>query len=62
MLNSGKSQDFSLAAMTRNIMTETAKYGIDLHVIHILGVSNKITDLLSRQKITQEPEKNLEKF
>ena len=35
VLNSGKIQDFTLAAITRNIMMELVKYDIDLQVIHI---------------------------
>ena len=62
VLNSGKTQDMTLAAIARNIMMEAAKYDIDLQVIHILGVDNKIADLLSRWQITRDPEKILEKF
>ena len=36
---------------------EAAKYDIDLQGIYILGVDNKISNLLSRWQITKEPEK-----
>ena len=62
VLNSGKIQDMTLVAITRNITMEAAKYDIDLQVIHILGVDNKIADLLSRWQITKEPEQILKKF
>ena len=61
VLNSVKTQGMTLAAIARNIMMEAAKYDIDLQVIHILGVDNKIADLLSRWQITKEPEKILKK-
>ena len=35
VLNSGKTQNMTLTAITRNIMMEAAKYDIDLQVIHI---------------------------
>ena len=62
VLNSGKTQDMALAARARNIMMEAAKHDIDLQVIHILGVDNKIADALSRWQITKEPEKILKKI
>ena len=40
VLNSGKTQDLTLAAIARNIMMEIAEQDIDLQVIHILGVQN----------------------
>ena len=42
VLNSGKTQDVTLAAIARNIMMEAAKYDIDLQVIHILRVDKKL--------------------
>ena len=48
MLNSGQTQDMTLAAITRNIMMDAAKSDIDLQVINILGVDNTIAALLSR--------------
>ena len=62
VFNSGKTQDMTLAAITRNIMMEAAKYDIDLQVIHILGVDNKIADLLSRWQITKETRKSFRKI
>ena len=62
VLNSGTTQDMTLAAIALNIMMEAAKYDIDLQVIHILGVDNKIADLLSIWQITKEPGKTLQKF
>ena len=61
VLNSGKTQDMTLAAIAWNIMMEAAKHDIDLQVIHILGVDSKIADLLSRWQITKDPEKFFEK-
>ena len=48
VLNSGKTQDLTLAGIARNIMMEMSEQDIDLQVIHILGVENKVADLLSR--------------
>ena len=62
MIISGKTQDMALAAITKYIMMEAVKYDINLQVIHILVVDNKITDLLSRWQITKEPEKFLKNF
>ena len=52
VLNSGKTQDLTLAGIARNIMMEISEQDIDLKVIHILGVENKVADLLSRWFIT----------
>ena len=62
VLNSGKTQDLTLAAIARNIMMEIAEQDIDLQVIHILGVENKIADLLSRWFITENPDKLLKNY
>ena len=62
VLNSGKTQDLTLAAIARNIMMDVAQHDIDLQVIHILGVDNKIADLLSRWYITNDPYKILKKL
>ena len=62
VLNSGKTQDLTLVAIARNIMMEIAEQDIDLQVIHILGVQNKVADLLSRWFITQNPGKILKNF
>ena len=48
VLNSGKTQDLTLAAIARNIKMDISQNDIDLQVIHILGIHNKIPDLLSR--------------
>ena len=61
VLNSGKTQDMTLAAIARNVKMEAAKHDIDLQVIHISGVDNN-ADALSRWQITKEPEKILRKF
>ena len=59
VLNSGKTQDLTLAAMARNINMLLAVEDIELQVIHILGSDNKIADLLSRWSITSNPEAKL---
>ena len=58
VLNSGKSQDMTLAAMARNINMLLAVEDIELQVIHILGSDNKIADL-SRWSITSNPDVKL---
>ena len=55
VLNSGKTQDRTLAAIARNIMIDISEHDIDLQVIHILGIHNKIDDLLSKWYITRNP-------
>ena len=62
VLNSGKTQDLTLAAIARNIMMEISEQDIDLQVIHILGVKNKVADLLSRWFITNNPGKILNNY
>ena len=62
VLNSGKTQDLTLAAIARNIMMEISEQDIDLQVIHILGVKNKVADLLSRWFITNNPGKILSNY
>ena len=62
VLNSDKTQDLILAAIARNIMMEISEQDIDLQVIHILGVENKVADLLSRWFITNNPGKILNKY
>ena len=59
VLNSGKTQDLTLAAMARNINMLLAVKDIELQIIHILGTDNKIADLLSRWNITNNPEAKL---
>ena len=59
VLNSGKTQDMTLAAMARNINMLLALEDIELHVIHILGSDNNIADLLSRWSITSNPDVKL---
>ena len=55
VLNSGRSYDLTLCAIARNIMMETATNDVDLQIVHILGVNNKIADILSRWYITKDP-------
>ena len=55
VLNSGKTHDLTLAAIARNIMMDISENDINLQVVHILGVHNKIADLLSRWYITKNP-------
>ena len=62
VLNSGKTQDLTLAAIARNTMMYIAQCDIDLQVVHILGVDNKVVDLLYRWYITSHQGKILETF
>ena len=62
VLNSGKTQDLTLAAIARNIMMDISENDIDLQVIHILGIHNKIANLLSRWYITKNPGNVLKQF
>ena len=48
VLNSGKTRDMTLAAITRNIFMETAQADIPLRTVHIMGRINEIADSLSR--------------
>ena len=48
VLNSGRTRDMILAAISRNIAMESDMADINLHVIHILGKQNVIADSLSR--------------
>ena len=59
VLNLGKTQDMTLAAMARNINMLLAMEDIELQVIHILGSDNKIADLLSRFSIASNPDVKL---
>ena len=61
VLNLGRAQDLTLAAIARNIMMDISENDIDLQVVHILGIHNKIVDLLSRWYITQNPGNMLQK-
>ena len=60
VLNSGKTQDLALTSMARNISMMLAVNHIELQVVHILGSSNKIADLLSRWYITKNPDEPLQ--
>ena len=60
LLNSGKTQDLTLAAMARNINMFLVVEDIELQVIHILGSDNKIADLLSRWSIASNLEAKLQ--
>ena len=62
VLNSGKTQDLTLAAMARNINMLLAVEDIELQVIHILGSDNKVADLLSRWSITSNPKAKLQEL
>ena len=48
VLNSGRTRDMILAAISRNIAMESAMADINLRVIHIPGKQNVIADSLSR--------------
>ena len=60
VLNSGKTQDLTLASMARNINMILAFNDIELQVVHILGSDNKIADLLSRWYITNYPSEKIQ--
>ena len=62
VLKTGKTQDLTLAAIARNIMIDITENDIDLQVIHILAIHNKVADLLSRWYITKNPGNILKKF
>ena len=62
VLNSGKTQDMTLAAMARNIDMFLAMEDIELQVIHILGSDKKIADLLSRWSIASNPHVKLQQL
>ncbi len=47
-LNSGRGRDENLLAMSRNIWLVAAQADIDLEVVHIMGRTNVVADLLSR--------------
>ena len=51
VINSGKTRDPILAAITRNIAMITATQDINLKLVHIPGKHNRIADALSRINI-----------
>ena len=51
VINSGKTRDLTLAAITRNIAMITASQDINLKLLHIPGKHNIIADALSRLSI-----------
>ena len=48
ILNSGCTQDLTLAAITRNVAMLTAERDIDLKIVHISGKDNTVADHLSQ--------------
>ena len=62
ILKSGKTKDPLLATITRYIFMEVAQLDIFLKFSHISGVSNTISDLLSRWKNTDAQIKQLYKL
>ena len=55
VLNIGRTQDLTLAAVTRNIQYQSAVSNIELKVTHTPGKKNVIADLLSRFETTANP-------
>ena len=55
VLNSGKTKDFTLAAIARNIQLMLETYNIEIVVKHIPGKDNVVADLLSRWAATDQP-------
>ena len=47
VLNTGRKRDSMLAAISRNILMETAEKDICLKTVHIRGQDNQIADTLS---------------
>ena len=54
VLNTGRARDVMLATSARNIWLITSMYNIELVVSHIPGVTNVVTDLLSRWQGTDQ--------
>ena len=52
VLNSGKTRDFTLAAIAQNVVMEAAQFPIFLKTVHIMGVVNEVADSLSRWAIS----------
>ena len=59
VLNSGKTRDPDLAAISRNIFMHCATFDTPLKIIHISGKDNNIADLLSRWDQTINPREKL---
>ena len=59
ILNSGKTRDLTLSAISRNIFMHCASYDIYLQVKHLPGKSNTTADLLSRWQGTNDAEAKL---
>ena len=52
VLQSGKTRDSTLAAISRNIFMLAAQFDIFLKISHVLGKQNIVADLLSRWQDT----------
>ena len=52
ILKSGKTRDVFLATCARNVWLITAMFNIDIIIIHVPGIRNQVTDLLSRWTVT----------
>ena len=59
ILNSGKTRDFTLAAIAHNIQLKLATYSIEIKVVYISGKSNIVADLLSRWSMVNHPMEKL---
>ena len=62
VLTSGRTQDWMLAAIARNIFMEVVACDIELKVIHVLGKDNPIADPLSRRIITGNAHQELRNY
>ena len=54
VLSTGRTKDLTLAAISRNLFMESAKFEVDLKLIRIHGKANTIADALSR--LLSEPQ------
>ena len=59
ILQHGKTRDPVLAAVARNIRMIAANWDVEVHVIHIPGVENRVADLLSRWSNTHDNQAKL---
>ncbi len=56
VVNSGHSKDSFMQACLRELCFYTALYQLEIRVVHVHGIQNRIPDILSRWKSTSDPE------